>query len=168
MKLMESSQHLTNGVILEAPFLGIPDFVPSAVVSAGVFLGRYRLTRWIAVSKVESSLISHDKELVKSYDTDPLVFHGGVPAASVTASMDAKDEVFKNAGALQVALLIAHGDDDRICPISGSKRLYEAAGSADKTLKTYEQAYHVLRGEPQNKTKEKFLKDVIDWIQSRC
>ena len=46
-------------------------------------------------------------------------------------------------------LLIMHGDADRLAAPEGSRALYDAVMSEDKTLKLYPGFYHELYNEPE-------------------
>ena len=55
------------------------------------------------------------------------------------------------------------GDQDRLIPVAGSKRLVECVGSVDVHLKVYPGLYHEVFNEPE---KALVLDDVTAWIES--
>lgn len=65
---------------------------------------------------------------------------------------------------MALPLLILHGTADKAAKVGGSKFFYETAGSADKTLKLYEESYH----DPLNDLdKQLVINDIQNWIASR-
>ena len=65
---------------------------------------------------------------------------------------------------LSVPLLILHGTDDQICPLTGSMTVHEAVSSTDKTLHRYPGLYHEVFNEPE---REQVLTDLISWLNDR-
>ena len=61
-------------------------------------------------------------------------------------------------------MLIIHGTADKATKPSGSRRFYEMAGSADKTLKIYEGHFHDLLADID---KEVVMSDIQAWIDKR-
>jgi alpha-beta hydrolase superfamily lysophospholipase len=61
-------------------------------------------------------------------------------------------------------LLIIHGTKDTVTRPEGSQEFYDRAGSADKTLKLYEDYLH----DPLNDVgKEAVMADIRAWIEKR-
>jgi acylglycerol lipase len=56
-------------------------------------------------------------------------------------------DIRARAQTLTVPMLVLHGDQDKICPPSGSSTIYELASSPDKTLKLYPGLRHELVNE---------------------
>jgi alpha-beta hydrolase superfamily lysophospholipase len=65
------------------------------------------------------------------------------------------------AASLRLPLLILHGGDDPITPVSGSRYIAEHAGSGDKTLKIYPGMFHEVHNEVE---KETVLNDLVTWL----
>lgn len=65
---------------------------------------------------------------------------------------------------LKLPLLVLHGGDDRLTPVSGAEIIYQRAASADKTLKIYPGLYHEVVNEPEKAT---VLDDMTAWLDSR-
>jgi alpha-beta hydrolase superfamily lysophospholipase len=61
-------------------------------------------------------------------------------------------------------LLILHGTADEVTKASGSKELYEKAGSKDETLKLYEGHFHDLLADVG---KEQVMADIQAWLGAR-
>jgi hypothetical protein len=69
--------------------------------------------------------------------------------------------------ALAVPVFIAHGDGDQVTSHRASVRLLEACASRDKTLCTFEGAWHVLFAEPAD-TRARLLEEITAWLDQRC
>ncbi|XP_076350972.1 monoglyceride lipase-like isoform X4 [Tachypleus tridentatus] len=67
---------------------------------------------------------------------------------------------------VDVPLLIHHGGQDKICDISGAKKLYETSKTKDKTLKVYPNSYHCLLLEPDG-IPEQVIGETVNWITAR-
>ena len=61
-------------------------------------------------------------------------------------------------------VLVIHGGEDRLCPVSGACAFYEALGVEDKTLQVYEGLYHDLYNEPEH---DLVLDDASAWLEAR-
>jgi lysophospholipase len=91
-------------------------------------------------------------------------FVAGRPAATAVTIMQALQRIEEQEGELRVPLLLLHGTADRMADPEGTKRLYQRAGSDDKTLKLYEGFYHEVLNEPG---KEQVMNDVLTWMEER-
>jgi alpha-beta hydrolase superfamily lysophospholipase len=107
--------------------------------------------------------ISRDPAVVAAYKADPLVYTGRVRVGMAVAYNNALATLREDLPKLRLPLLIMHGGDDKVVPLSGSKLLYEKASSPDKTLKIYPGLYHEIHNEPEQKT---VLADVTVWLDS--
>ena len=66
-------------------------------------------------------------------------------------------------GYLAFALLIVHGEKDRLINVEGSRILAENAASAEVALKVYPGLFHEVFNEPE---KDLVLDDVTAWIET--
>jgi alpha-beta hydrolase superfamily lysophospholipase len=145
---------------------------PAVRVGADVYPVLRRLAVWVSrvwpglrLVRLGNRWLSRDPENVERFRNDPLVAHDRIPVRTAAEILSACDRVQRNAGAIDIPLLIAHGTADKlICP-KGSEWLCRHAGSGDKTLIRYEGLYHDLFGEPE---KEQVIEDVAKWILSHC
>ena len=111
--------------------------------------------------KIDASDVSRDPEVVEAYDTDPLVYRGGIPARTATEMNRAMEVVREQMEAIDGPLLIMHGTADPLADPEGSEQLYARANSSDKTLTLYEGLYHEILNEPEN---VQVLADVVEWL----
>jgi alpha-beta hydrolase superfamily lysophospholipase len=119
------------------------------------------------VVPIDNDGISRDPDEVRRYAEDPLVFHGKLPARTVTVLVDAVGSFPARVGELHVPLLIVHGEADRIVPIAGSEMVAAGAGSEDLTFKRYPGAFHELFNEPLGE-RTQALDDLEAWLLARA
>ncbi len=148
------------------------DHPSSAAASLGSAQASTRLEAWAlaavaptaGVMEIDPSLISHDPAVVRSYREDPLVYQGQLPARTVAEVAATVEGFAAGVPALRVPLLVMAGTGDRIVPPSGSRMMYDRAGSPDRTLRLYDGLYHELFNEPERRV---VLGDVTGWLDAR-
>eukprot|EP00252_Welwitschia_mirabilis_P024681 TRINITY_DN7394_c0_g2_i1.p1 TRINITY_DN7394_c0_g2~~TRINITY_DN7394_c0_g2_i1.p1 ORF type:complete len:328 (-),score=-26.38 TRINITY_DN7394_c0_g2_i1:57-1040(-) len=77
------------------------------------------------------------------------------------------DELQGRFADVTMPLLIIHGAEDVICDPAFARKLYDEAGSSDKTIHVYEGMWHQLVGEPPENVQRVFS-DVFDWLLQRA
>ncbi|MBL1074396.1 lysophospholipase [Nocardia sp. 2] len=125
------------------------------------FVGRYLPT--LPVLKLDSSLVSRDPKVVHAYDTDPLVYHGGVPARTAIEMLRAGDFVLSHLENLTVPLLVQHGSADGLASPVGTDIIDQLAASKDKTVIRYDGLYHEIYNEPEQ---DKTITDLVNWLEA--
>lgn len=108
--------------------------------------------------------ISRDPDVVRAYRDDPLVYRGKIKARTGAEILAVMQNLPAGLPRLSVPLLILHGTDDQICPLTGSMTVHEAVSSTDKTLHRYPGLYHEVFNEPE---REQVLTDLISWLNDR-
>ncbi|KQH80066.1 MULTISPECIES: alpha/beta hydrolase [Mycobacterium] len=149
-------------MVLSAPAVAAQDMVPRVVALAAKVLGV--LTPGLPVEALDFNAISRDPEVVHAYNTDPLVYHGKVPAGLGRALLQVGETMPQRAPALTTPLLVVHGTGDSLVPIEGSRRLVDCVGSADVELKEYAGLFHEVFNEPEQ---NQVLDDVVSWLNLR-
>jgi alpha-beta hydrolase superfamily lysophospholipase len=149
-------------MVLSGPAVAAQDLVNPMMAFTAKGLGV--LLPGLPVQELDESLISRDPAVVEAYRTDPLVYHGRVPAGIGRALLQVGETMPRRAPALTAPLLVVHGSDDRLIPIDGSRRLVECVGSTDVELKVYPGLYHEVFNEPE---RDQVLDDVVSWITER-
>jgi len=149
-------------MVLSAPAVAAQDMVPRVVALAAKVLGV--LTPGLPVEALDFNAISRDAEVVNAYKTDPLVYHGKVPAGLGRALLQVGETMPQRAPALTTPLLVVHGTGDSLVPIEGSRRLVECVGSPDVELKEYAGLSHEVFNEPEQ---NQVLDDVVSWLNLR-
>ena len=151
-----------NGLILSAPALVAGESVsPLLMKVAGVL-------SWLApklpAQQLDSSTVSRDPKVVLAYNSDPLVYHGGVPARTGAEMLRAFDVIREGTPKIMYPMLIMHGKADQLVDVKGSMQLNARAGSADKTLKLYDGLYHEILNEPEQ---DDIMAEMIAWLDER-
>jgi acylglycerol lipase len=133
----------------------------SPVLAATAKVMNKVLPRLQALDVVNPKDLSHDPAVIKAYTSDPLNYHGRLSVRSGSNLLDLLTSTRDRLPELTVPLLILHGEADAVCPVSGSIRLDEQAGSVDKTLIVYPGLYHEIHNEPEQVT---VIKDILAWL----
>ncbi len=148
------------GLVLSAAAVVPGDEQPKLVLSIAKMLSR--VAPGLPTAKLDSAGISRDPAVVAAYDNDPLVFHGKVPAGLAGGLLRVMDTFPARLPQLTIPLLVLHGGADPMVSPAGSKLVVDRAGSADKTLQTYDGLFHEIFNEPERDT---VLDDVVAWLE---
>lgn len=151
-----------QGAILTGPYVTINQDIPSWLVTLADLIGT--VAPKLPTLKLEYRHITRDDDVLARHQSDSLVFKGRMPAITGRELNRAIGQVQQQMGRIQDPLLILHGGDDKIAPVTGSERLYEKAGSADKTLRIYEGLYHEILNEIE---RDEVLNDIVGWMNQR-
>ena len=146
------------GVIASAPLLRMA-FEPPLWKK---ILGQITRILWPAMSvsnSLSSKDLSHDPEVVRAYDDDPLV-HDRVSVRFLDIR-EAGSWALKNAVEFPVPLLLMHGSADRITDFSASEKFAASAGDGC-TLEIWDGLYHEIHNEPEN---EKVFSRITEWLE---
>ena len=123
-----------------------------------------RLTPSMGVMQLDPAGVSRDPAVVKAYCEDPLVNHGKMSARFVSELFAAMAEIQARAAEIELPILIMHGAADVMTAPDGSRFLYDAVSSSDKTLKLYPGLYHEIFAEPE---REEIYAELTDWCDQR-
>jgi alpha-beta hydrolase superfamily lysophospholipase len=138
--------------------------VPAPDFALAVLKGLSHLAPHAHVLPLKNADFSRDPAVVEKMNADPLIAHETQPTRTV-AEMVRADEILKQSfQKFTVPLFIIHGTGDKVTKPSGSQVFFEAAGSADKTLKLYDGHYHDLLNDVG---KEDVIADITGWIDAR-
>ena len=107
--------------------------------------------------------LARDQEAQRAFLNDPLRQKKMTLrlASETIAAMAETAELLPN---LNLPLLVLHGSADVIIPPVAGKRLHELAGSADKELRLFDGAFHILNMEPN---REEVFDYISSWITMR-
>jgi alpha-beta hydrolase superfamily lysophospholipase len=125
------------------------------------------LGRWfprLSVVSLPADKVSRDGDIVRRYETDPLIYHGRMKAGLLAAAVRAGQRISRDDQSIAVPMLIQHGGGDQLASPEGSARLHARVASVDKTLKLYDGLYHEIYNEPE---RDRVLDDLIDWLDER-
>lgn len=152
-----------TGAVISSPLLAVPEGVSPLLLRLAGFLGRW--LPWLPVDRLDSSSISRVPEAVAAYDTDPMVYHGPIRARTGAQLTAAIAETTTRFSAITLPLLVLHGTDDGLAPVSGSRRLVAEAGSEDVSSFFQEGGYHELLNDLGA---EEVVQHVLAWLEERA
>ncbi|MBV8862896.1 MAG: lysophospholipase [Mycobacterium sp.] len=149
-------------MVLSGPAVAAQAAVSPLLVLAAKTLGA--IAPGLPVQQLDANLVSRDPAVVDAYNSDPLVYHGKVPAGIARALLVVGETMPQRAAALTAPLLVVHGSEDGLIEVDGSRQLVKAVGSSDVELKIYPGLYHEVFNEPE---RNRVLDDVVSWINAR-
>jgi len=150
------------GAVLSAPLARVPENISATTVTQGRVLSR--LLPKLGLLPLDATGVSRDPAVVQAYVNDPLVFHGKTTARLAAEMLRAMQRVTAEAGKITLPLLALQGSADRLVNPGDARFLYDAVGSADKTLKVYDGLCHEVHNEPECGA---VLQDVAAWLAAR-
>lgn len=116
------------------------------------------------VLRLKMEDFSRDPDWVAELNADPLT-HGEVqPVSTVAAFARAGERFEREFPRITLPVLILHGTADKATRPDGSQEFYDHAGSADKTLKLYDDYYHDLLNDLG---RDQVMYDIVGWIDAR-
>jgi alpha-beta hydrolase superfamily lysophospholipase len=148
-------------MVLSGPAVDAQSAVSPLVVFVAKTLGK--IAPGLPVENLPADAVSRDPAVVTAYETDPLVYHGRLPAGVARALFSVGDTMPQRAAALSAPLLVVHGEQDKLVPVEGSQKLVDCVGSTDVHLKVYPELYHEVFNEPERAV---VLDDVASWIEA--
>lgn len=148
-----------KGVIATGPWLKLATD-PSPLLLGGMKVLNAVYPTASIKSGINTAGLSRDPKVGEAYLADPLL-HGLITPRLALAAADNGLKALDQAGSLKLPLLILHGADDPITSPAASEAFYKAAGSADKTYKTFPGMRHEIHNELG---KEEVLTTITDWL----
>jgi len=155
-----------SGIVLIAPALA-PNPETATFFKMTVCKVLNKLAPTFPIVATDFKLCCRDDERIEFMKNDPLRYKGWWRVGPILNLLNYENEIEKRAEEVKVPLLILHGDNDKICDISGSYNLHEKSTSSDKTLKVYPGGYHSLLNEPDGMAKDCF-DQIVNWLDSRA
>ena len=155
-------QPALQGLLLSGAALKISEDISPLLQKLSGIIGTLFPT--LPTIKLDSNWLSRTPEVVRQYDSDPLVYRKGTLAGTGLEILRATEHIQAKMEAVQLPLLILHGSADRVTDPQGSRQLYERAQAADKTLTIYDGLYHELLNEPEQAT---VLQEMTAWMVQR-
>lgn len=111
---------------------------------------------------LNETMLTHDEAMQDATRNDPL-YHRAVTPGWFSASNGAQVQAMAEAAKLQIPLLVLQGAEDPVAHPEGASAYVDAAGTSDKTLKSYAGMLH----EPFNEVgREEVLNDLVDWLSA--
>ncbi|HEY8242996.1 MAG: alpha/beta hydrolase [Vicinamibacteria bacterium] len=107
--------------------------------------------------------IARDADALDDYLSDPMMQIGRITPALGAATLEGIELVMRRADDLQLPMMLMHGLADRVVPADGTIALHAIAGAKDKTLRTYDGAYHHLL---LDDVRDAVTRDMVAWLDA--
>jgi len=146
------------GIIATGPWLKLVFEPPAIKVALGRFMNNIFPT-FVQSSGLDTKGLSHDPEVVRLYDNDPLV-HDRISARLFVGVYDAGLWALDHAAELSLPLLLMHGGADPITSAEASRQFANKAGD-NVTLRIWDGMYHEIHNESEQADVFKFM---IEWL----
>ncbi len=150
------------GVVLSSPFFRLARRPPVPKLLAAHVVGRLWPALPIATG-LRSADLTGDPEMQRWIDADPLYGRAATPRWFLE-SRRVQRTILEEAHRFADPLLVLTGTGDVVADAAATRAFFEAAGSADKQLRTYEGFRHELFNERE---RERPIGDVVAWISAR-
>jgi acylglycerol lipase len=151
-----------TGLIISGSPLCIQPRLPTSIIALLYPLALV-VPRW-QFFRLDSSTLSKDKNVVESYDTDPLVFRGKLTTGLLLPFLWELHKIRARLAEIKAPVLILHGGEDKLCLPEGSQVASREISSADKSLQIYQGLYHEILNEPEYAA---VLGDILSWLDKR-
>jgi alpha-beta hydrolase superfamily lysophospholipase len=152
-------QETLKGLVLSAPALDAGESVSPLTLRILNLLARFAPK--MGTVTLDTSTLSKDQEVVTTYQNDPLVWHGKIPARVGAELIDGANLARAKANEITIPVLLMHGANDRLVNPKGTPAIYEQIASADKTLKLWDGLNHEIFNEPE---KDAVIDYTLKWI----
>lgn len=146
------------GVISTSPWIITQAAPPKFVIPLVRILSRL-LPKTCIKTKFDTSMLSHDNEVVRKYDEDDLIHHK-VSFRLFESAYDAGYHVLNSNQKIDKPLLLLHGGEDRITNCVASKH-FAMKNKENCTFKSWEEGYHELHNE---NFKEEVFNFISNWM----
>ncbi|TFG14437.1 alpha/beta hydrolase [Candidatus Thorarchaeota archaeon] len=151
-----------DGMMLSCPAVSQTLDIGIGKRIAGEILSILNIKRYIDTD-LDLEYLSHDPEVVKHHENDPLRFDKVTPRMGIEC-LRGVDRANRLAPKITVPSLIQQAGYDKLVDPEKTREFYERLGSPDKTWFSYEDFYHELHTEIG---KERVLQDMEDWLEKR-
>lgn len=151
-------------LVTSGPALALGPGISRARLAAGRWLGRV-WPRFSMPSALPPEALSRDPEVVRAYQEDPLV-HSRMSAALAVGMLARIEQTADSADRIKVPMLLLHGEEDGLCPVTGSCAFYAGLAEdvvASSQLRTYAGLRHEIFNEPE---REQVYVDLLDWVET--
>jgi alpha-beta hydrolase superfamily lysophospholipase len=138
--------------------------VPAPDFALAVFKGLAHIAPHAHVLRLKNEDFSRDQAVVDAMNADPLIAHETQPTKTLAAMVRGDEQLERSFPEFRLPLLIMHGTKDKATRPDGSEQFFANAGSADKTIKLYDGAFHDLLNDTDRDT---VLGDIVSWIEAR-
>ncbi len=153
---------LLRAVVVSAPVLELAKPPPLPKQALAHTLARLLPTTAIP-NGVDPKLISRDPQVVREYETDPLICRV-LTARCAVALQRAIRRAPALAKQIRLPCLILQGTGDQICSPEGARAFAQQVPDGKVTFRTYPGLYHELFHEPE---RHRIYDEVCQWLEER-
>lgn len=164
-----------DGLVLSAPafkpnpglgWIHLPEIFNDWGLSTVAWFGEKipRAPLPIMANRYTMGVIVKDKEVARRMAEDPYVVHSLLPARYVSALVEATDFLRQHIESINVPMLVIHGDEDPLIPVSSSRELTTRTMSRDTILAVYEGMGHGALMQPH---RYRAMMDIRRWLDLR-
>lgn len=162
--MMHTQPGLFQGAVLLAPMLSL-----ERISRKGVNPYIRPISSLLSLAAPTLQLVETDKspinpEVQMVWDNDPLTYTEATRVRVATEYLSTTEYLCREMPNMDFPFLCFHSERDTMCDPSGSKRLYQASKSSDKTLRLVNDMWHALVKEVDN---ERVVAIAIDWMEAR-
>jgi alpha-beta hydrolase superfamily lysophospholipase len=115
--------------------------------------------------RIDASVLTQDPEEQRKHMSDPLVPRSASLRLLYGFALACR-ACRAHAQSITLPWLAVHGENDKVCPVSGSRTLIESLGSRDKELVTYPGLFHEVHNEDAN-SRAALFELMSRWILKR-
>ncbi|MGH2543579.1 MAG: serine aminopeptidase domain-containing protein, partial [Ardenticatenaceae bacterium] len=155
-------QEQLDALVLSGVALQVGDDVSPLLKRVGGLIAQ--VVPMLPVRPPAKNVLSRDPRVEERFRADPLCYQGYMKARMGHELMKAAEDASARLEQLSLPVLIMHGTVDGLTNPEGSKRLYERARSEDKTLKLWQDNYHEIFNDLDQKDVIAFM---LDWLDER-
>jgi alpha-beta hydrolase superfamily lysophospholipase len=149
-----------KGALITAPWLKLT-FEPDRFKMFLALVMKSIIPGFIQLSGLVVDHMTHDREEVERYKTDPLI-HYKISASLFYYAISAANYSLAHASGFKIPLLLMHAGDDKICSPEGSREF--ASKTAMAELKIWDGGYHEIHNEP---FKDDVFAYLMNWINNK-
>lgn len=184
--------HSMGGLILPLAALKAPELFEAIVLSAPATYMDPKTPKWtlgliaslgkntprLCLPGVAAQKITRTKAVVRAFELDPLVNHGGMPVKTLSSMVEGIKYLMENAASFKLPLLMQHGTLDELAPVAATEWFIANSGSTDKTKLIYEGCLHevyneceedmgVERNAATGLTTNRPMRDAVEWLSAK-
>jgi alpha-beta hydrolase superfamily lysophospholipase len=152
----------TSGIILSAPAIKEAAGTSPLLVDISGILNKIAPKLKALALDIEG--VSRIPDEVEKYKNDPLVYQDKIPVRTGYELLQMMRFIQTKASEFDFPFLIMHGTSDRLTNPEGSQLLFDRSPARDKTMRTFEGAYHELLNDLD---REEVLRLILEWVKKR-
>eukprot|EP01134_Creolimax_fragrantissima_P001021 CFRG1021T1 len=152
-----------DGLLLTAPLV-MPD--PLASTPFKKILAKHisKLNPKFSLGRIDPANLTSNSEYIKSWQDDPLVYHGDIRIHWANEMLAGAGENFKHLSDIVTPFVILQGTWDDVVVPEGAMYLYSRSKSENKQLRMFEELMHDLHNEPEEKGRE-VISELVSWVE---